>query len=85
MFVDTGEESIKSADNYFYFFRNVTGTVMKKNIKTVLFPCRVCTKYMFKGPTCHNHFAHRIQSQPAITCSKLIIETLEQGVQYAQS
>ena len=25
------------------------------------------------------------QSQPAITCSKLTIETLEQGVKYVQS
>ena len=28
---------------------------------------------------------HYQQAQPAITCSKLIIETLEQGVKYVQS
>ena len=27
----------------------------------------------------------KIPTQPAITCSKLIIETLEQGVKYVQS
>ena len=30
-------------------------------------------------------FCAMILSQPAITCSKLIIETLEQGVKYVQS
>ena len=30
-------------------------------------------------------FVFRIGSQPAFTCSKLIIETLEQGVKYVQS
>ena len=28
---------------------------------------------------------HRVISQPAITCSKLTIEILEQGVKYVQS
>ena len=28
---------------------------------------------------------HTLNTQPAITCSKLTIETLEQGVKYVQS
>ena len=32
------------------------------------------------------HLRHeRVKTQPAITCSKLTIETLEQGVKYVQS
>ena len=32
------------------------------------------------------HLRHeRVKTQPAITCSKLTIETLEQGVKYIQS
>ena len=33
----------------------------------------------------HKCFSHLGYSQPAITCSKLTIETLEQGVKYVQS
>ena len=29
--------------------------------------------------------SYKVLSQPAITCSKLTIETLEQGVKYVQS
>ena len=32
-----------------------------------------------------NHNLSKIPSQPAIACSKLTIETLEQGVKYVQS
>ena len=38
--------------------------------------------------SCHNVVmsnAKMIMAQPAITCSKLTIETLEQGVEYVQS
>ena len=31
------------------------------------------------------HFLRELDSQPAFTCSKLTIETLEQGVKYVQS
>ena len=33
----------------------------------------------------NRYFIAKKQSQPAFTCSKLIIETLEQGVKYVQS
>ena len=33
----------------------------------------------------HLFYQHKATTQPAITCSKLTIETLEQGVKYAQS
>ena len=33
----------------------------------------------------HNFKTLRMITQPAITCSKLTIETLEQGVKYVQS
>ena len=32
-----------------------------------------------------SHFRKGVCSQPAFTCSKLTIETLEQGVKYVQS
>ena len=35
--------------------------------------------------SCHNLHRNRSLSQPAITCSKLTIETLEQDVKYVQS
>ena len=31
------------------------------------------------------YFQVQLETQPAITCSKLTIETLEQGVKYVQS
>ena len=34
---------------------------------------------------CHGHWKISILPQPAITCSKLTIGTLEQSVKYAQS
>ena len=34
---------------------------------------------------CHGYWKISFLPQPAITCSKLIIGTLEQGVKYAQS
>ena len=33
----------------------------------------------------HSNFAAKELTQPAITCSKLTTETLEQGVKYVQS
>ena len=41
-----------------------------------LFLCLYCEPLPFKI---------NVRTQPAITCSKLTIETLEQGVKYVQS
>ena len=42
-------------------------------------------KTAISGITSVSFKVGRIQSQPAFTCSKLTIETLEQGVKYVQS
>ena len=42
-------------------------------------------RFILKIPNCGAFTVLLIQTQPAITCSKLTIETLEQGVKYVQS
>ena len=42
--------------------------------------------FYVKHPNKHNNQQFNVKAaQPAITCSKLTIETLEQGVKYVQS
>ena len=48
--------------------------------KTYLVYLQPCEKIPF---VVYEHFSHK--SQPVLTCSKLTIETLDQGVKYVQS
>ena len=51
---------------------------MKTLSTTATFNFKIINKIKLK-------FYHVVTSQPAFTCSKLTIETLEQGVKYVQS
>ena len=54
-------------------------------IKSLNF-CNLIPKVVFHfEPTPIYQVVYSMLSQPAITCSKLTIETLEQGVKYVQS
>ena len=44
-----------------------------------------CDHSVSSNGTFKSHLNARVLTQPAFTCSKLIIETLEQGVKYVQS
>ena len=51
-----------------------------------LMPISHCsTKHHRAVYACVSHFSILVVAQPPITCSKLTIETLEQGVKYVQS
>ena len=45
---------------------------------------KTTTKFL-KVAALHPYITSQALSQPAITCSKLTLETLEQGVKYVQS
>ena len=44
-----------------------------------------CNTHITTSGTNKNMKIREVQSKPAFTCSKLTIETLEQGVKYVQS
>ena len=45
----------------------------------------MCDEVFLRKKIADNYLCEKASSQPALTCSKLTIETLEQGVKYVQS
>ena len=60
------------------------GEFLKKLSEILIIFCHWLSEIKKKNES-WNSIEVLLQSQPAITCSKLTIETLEQGVKYVQS
>ena len=62
------------------FHQNIKQTLLNKQDPAIQYTI----EYKI-GNKCLNFWNINVTTQPAFTCSKLTIETLEQGVKYVQS